>query len=38
MTRTGKSNTIKTLVTAIATQAANSGTFVGQLILDRTRT
>ncbi len=34
MTRTGKSNTIKTLVTAIATQAANSGTLVGQLIFD----
>ena len=34
MTRTGKSNTIKTLVTAIATQAASSGTHVGQLIFD----
>lgn len=34
MTRTGKSNTIKTLVTAIATQAASSGTLVGQLIFD----
>ena len=34
MTRTGKSNTIKTLVTAIATQAVNSGTLVGQLIFD----
>lgn len=34
MTRTGKSNTIKTLVTAIATQAARSGTSVGQLIFD----
>jgi hypothetical protein len=34
MTRTGKSNTIKTLVTAIATQAARSGTPVGQLIFD----
>lgn len=34
MTRTGKSNTIKTLVTAIATQAASSGTSVGQLIFD----
>lgn len=34
MTRTGKSNTIKTIVTAIATQAANSGTPVGQLIFD----
>ncbi len=34
MTRTGKSNTIKTLVTAIATQAAISGTSVGQLIFD----
>lgn len=34
MTRTGKSNTIKTLVTAIATQAARSGDPVGQLIFD----
>lgn len=34
MTRTGKSNTIKTLVTAIATQAASSRTPVGQLIFD----
>lgn len=34
MTRTGKSNTIKTLVTAIATQAARSGSPVGQLIFD----
>ena len=34
MTRTGKSNTIKTVVTAIATQAARSGTAVGQLIFD----
>lgn len=34
MTRTGKSNTIKTLVTAIATQAAESGNPVGQLIFD----
>jgi len=34
MTRTGKSNTIKTLVTAIATQAARSSTSVGQLIFD----
>lgn len=34
MTRTGKSNTIKTLVTAIATQAARSGAPVGQLIFD----
>ncbi|MGC1239554.1 MAG: DUF87 domain-containing protein [Acidimicrobiales bacterium] len=34
MTRTGKSNTIKSLVTAIATQAAQSGTSVGQLIFD----
>lgn len=34
MTRTGKSNSIKTLVTAIATQAARSGTSVGQLIFD----
>lgn len=34
MTRTGKSNTIKTLVTAIATQAARTGTPVGQLIFD----
>jgi len=34
MTRTGKSNTIKTLVTAIATQSALSDTPVGQLIFD----
>lgn len=34
MTRTGKSNTIKTLVTAIATQASRSGASVGQLIFD----
>lgn len=34
MTRTGKSNTIKTLVTAIATQASRSGACVGQLIFD----
>lgn len=34
MTRTGKSNTIKTLVTAIATHAARTGTKVGQLIFD----
>ena len=34
MTRTGKSNTIKSLVTAIATQAAQSGSSVGQLIFD----
>lgn len=34
MTRTGKSNTIKTLVTAIAAQAARSGNSVGQLIFD----
>lgn len=34
MTRTGKSNTIKTLVTAIATHAALNGTQVGQLIFD----
>lgn len=34
MTRTGKSNTIKTLVTAIATHSARTGTKVGQLIFD----
>lgn len=34
MTRTGKSNTIKTLVTAIANQAATSRTSIGQLIFD----
>ena len=34
MTRTGKSNTIKTLVTAIAAQSARSGARVGQLIFD----
>lgn len=34
MTRTGKSNTIKTLVTAIAAHSARSGTKVGQLIFD----
>lgn len=34
MTRTGKSNTIKTLVTAIAAQSAISGKKVGQLIFD----
>ena len=34
MTRTGKSNTIKTLVTAIATHAALNHTSVGQLIFD----
>ncbi len=34
MTRTGKSNTIKTLVTAVATHAAASGTPIGQLIFD----
>lgn len=34
MTRTGKSNTIKTLVTAIATHAAATGNKVGQLIFD----
>lgn len=34
MTRTGKSNTIKTLVTAIATHAAATGERVGQLIFD----
>lgn len=34
MTRTGKSNTIKTLVTAIATHSARTGIKVGQLIFD----
>lgn len=34
MTRTGKSNTIKTLVTAIATHSARTDTKVGQLIFD----
>jgi len=34
MTRTGKSNTIKTLVTAIATHTAREGSPVGQLIFD----
>jgi DNA helicase HerA-like ATPase len=34
MTRTGKSNTIKTLVTAIATHAATTDSPVGQLIFD----
>lgn len=34
MTRTGKSNTIKTLVAAIATHAATTGGRVGQLIFD----
>lgn len=34
MTRTGKSNTIKTLVTAIANHSARTGTKVGQLIFD----
>lgn len=34
MTRTGKFNTIKTLVTAIATHSARTGTKVGQLIFD----
>jgi hypothetical protein len=34
MTRTGKSNTIKTLVTAIATHSARTGAKVGQLIFD----
>ena len=34
MTRTGKSNTIKTLVTAIATHASVTGSKVGQLIFD----
>lgn len=34
MTRTGKSNTIKTLVTAIATHAARTGATIGQLIFD----
>lgn len=34
MTRTGKSNTIKTLVTAIAAHSARTGTKVGQLVFD----
>ncbi|MCB1282473.1 MAG: DUF87 domain-containing protein, partial [Salinibacterium sp.] len=34
MTRTGKSNTIKTLVTAIASHSARTGIKVGQLIFD----
>jgi DNA helicase HerA-like ATPase len=34
MTRTGKSNTIKTLVTAIAAQATRSAAPIGQLIFD----
>lgn len=34
MTRTGKSNTIKTIVTAVATQAARERRPVGQLIFD----
>lgn len=34
MTRTGKSNTIKTLVTAVATHTARHGKPVGQLIFD----
>lgn len=34
MTRTGKSNTIKTLVTAIAEQAAKAGRPIGQLVFD----
>lgn len=34
MTRTGKSNTIKTLVTAIATHASQTKVKVGQLIFD----